>query len=209
VASGQSPGRPTLIEHAAAHGFRTPEWRNLSVRVGEGLIGLAVSSGRAVRSDDLREDPRSARRDLDEKEGIRSMLSVPLRVGGQIIGVISAFSTEARAFGDRQQAVLESFADQAGIAIQNARLFEETQRRARETQALLRAGHAVNQSLDVSETVRLILNQAREVLEVQSCGLFTLDAAPANLTATASSTRPRRTRTRFAPVGERASGWRS
>jgi GAF domain-containing protein len=181
-----SPDDRTLIEQAAAHGFRTPEWRNLSVRVGEGLIGLAVSSGRAVRSDDLREDSRSVRRDLDEKEGIRSLLSVPLRVGGQIIGVISAFSTEPRAFGDRQQAVLESFADQAGIAIQNARLFEETRRRARETQALLRAGHAVNQSLDVSETVRLILNQAREVLEVQSCGLFTLDAATGELTATAS-----------------------
>jgi len=181
-----SPDDRNLIEHAAAHGFRTPEWRNLSVRVGEGLIGLAVSSGRAVRSDDLREDPRSARRDLDEKEGIRSMLSVPLRVGGQIIGVISAFSTEARAFGDRQQAVLESFADQAGIAIQNARLFEETQRRARQTQALLRAGHSVNQSLDVGETVRLILQQAREVLEVQTCGLFTLDAATGELTAIAS-----------------------
>ena len=180
-----SPDR-ALIEHAAAHGFRTPEWRNLSVRVGEGLIGLAVSTGRAVRSDDLREDPRSARRDLDEKEGIRSLLSVPLRVAGQIIGVISAFSSQARAFGDRQQSLLESFADQAGIAIQNARLFEETQRRARETQALLRAGHAVNQSLDVSETVRLILHQAREVLEVQSCGLFTLDAATGELTATAS-----------------------
>ena len=169
-----SPDR-TLIEHAAAHGFRTPEWRNLSVRVGEGLIGLAVSTGRAVRSDDLREDPRSARRDLDEKEGIRSMLSVPLRVAGQIIGVLSAFSSQARAFGDRQQSVLESFADQAGIAIQNARLFEETQRRARETQALLRAGHAVNQSLDVSETVRLILHQAREVLEVSrvACSRWT------------------------------------
>ncbi len=176
----------TLIEHASAHGFRTSEWRDLSIRVGEGIIGLAASSGRAVRSDDLREDPRSARRDVDEKEGIRSMLGVPLRVGGQIIGVISAFSTAAAAFGDRHQTVLESFADQAGIAIQNARLFEETQRRARETQALLRAGHAVNQSLDVGETVRLILHQAREVLEVQSCGLFTLDVATGELTATAS-----------------------
>jgi GAF domain-containing protein/nitrogen-specific signal transduction histidine kinase len=183
---GLLSGDRALIEHAAAHGFRTPEWRDLSVRVGEGIIGLAASSGRAVRSDDLGEDPRSARRDVDEKEGIRSMLSVPLRVGGQIIGVISAISTASAAFGDRHQTVLETFADQAGIAIQNARLFEETQRRARETQALLRAGHAVNQSLDVGETVRLILNQAREVLEVQSCGLFTLDAASGELTATAS-----------------------
>src|SRR5258705_3970034 len=172
-----NPDDRTLIEQAAAHGFRTPEWRNLSVRVGEGLIGLAVSSGRAVRSDDLREDPRSARRGPDQKGRHPTQPSVPLRVGGQIIGVISAFSTDARAFGDRQPAGLESFAGQAGIAIQNARLFEETQRRARETQALLRAGHAVNQSLDVSETVRLILHQAREVLEVQSCGLVTLDPA--------------------------------
>jgi PAS domain S-box-containing protein len=176
----------TRIEHAAAHGFRTPEWRHLSVPVGEGLIGLAASTGRTVRSDDLHRDPRSARRDVDEKEGIRALLSVPLRVGGQVIGVISAFSTEPGAFGDRHQTLLESFADQAGIAIQNARLFEETQRRARETQALLRAGHAVNQSLDVGETVGLILHQAREVLEVQSCGLFTLDAASGQLAATAS-----------------------
>jgi GAF domain-containing protein len=180
-----SPDR-SVVAHAAAHGFRTPEWRDLSVRVGEGIIGLVAASGRAARSDDLRGDPRSARPDVDEKEGIRSMLSVPLRVGGQIIGVISAFSTAPGTFGDRHQTVLESFADQAGIAIQNARLFEETQRRARETQALLRAGHAVNQSLDVSETVRLILHQAREVLEVQSCGLFTLDATTGELVATAS-----------------------
>jgi PAS domain S-box-containing protein len=176
----------SVITHAAAHGFRTPEWRDLSVPMGEGIIGLAAASGRAVRSEDLRADPRSVRRDVDEKEGIRSMLSVPLRVGGQIIGVVSAFSTETGAFGDRHQAVLESFADQAGIAIQNARLFEETQRRARETQALLRAGHAVSQSLDVSETVQLILHQAREVLNAQSCGLFTLDPATGELTATAS-----------------------
>ncbi|HEY7040635.1 MAG TPA: GAF domain-containing protein [Methylomirabilota bacterium] len=176
----------TRIAHAAAHGFRTPEWRHLSVPVGEGIIGLAASSGRTVRSDDLHQDPRSARRDVDEKEGIRALLSVPLRVGGQVIGVISAFSTAPGAFGDRHQTLLESFADQAGIAIQNARLFEETQRRARETQALLRAGHAVNQSLDVGETVGLILHQAREVLEVQSCGLFTHDPASGQLAATAS-----------------------
>jgi two-component system NtrC family sensor kinase len=174
------------IDHAAAHGFRTVEWRNLSVPVGEGIIGLAASTGRTVRADDLHQDPRSARRDVDEKEGIRALLSVPLRVGGHIIGVISAFSTSPGAFGDRHQTLLESFADQAGIAIQNARLFEETQRRARETQALLRAGRAVNQSLEVGETVGLILHQAREVLEVQSCGLFTLDATSGQLIATAS-----------------------
>jgi two-component system NtrC family sensor kinase len=176
----------TAIEHMAAHGFKTPEWRSLSVAIGEGIIGRAAASGRAVRSDDITRDPRSAQRDVDEKEGIRSMLAVPLRVAGEIIGVISAFSTTSGFFTARHQLLLESFADQAGIAIQNARLFEESQRRARETQALYEAGRAVNQSLDVGETIRLILNQAREVLGVQSCGLFTLDPSTGELASAAS-----------------------
>jgi GAF domain-containing protein/nitrogen-specific signal transduction histidine kinase len=176
----------TAIDHAAAHGFRTPEWRVLSMPLGEGIIGRAAASGRPVRSDDLRADPRSAQRDIDEKEGIRSMLSVPLRVAGEIIGVISAFSPTPGFFKDRHQTLLEAFADQAGIAIQNARLFEESQRSARETQALLEAGRAVNQSLDVEETIRLILTQAREVLGVESCGLMTLDAVTGELSSVAS-----------------------
>ena len=154
--------------------------------IGEGIIGRAAASGQPVRSDDLRADARSAQRDVDEKEGMRSMLSVPLRVAGEIIGVISAFSTTPGFFTDRHPMLLEAFADQAGVAIQNARLFEESQRRARETQALLEAGRAVNQSLDVEETIRLILTQAREVLGVESCGLMTLDAATGELSSVAS-----------------------
>jgi len=176
----------TAIDHVAAHGFRTPEWRALTVPVGEGIIGRAVASGQPVRSDDVQRDPRSAQRGVDEKEGIRSMLSVPLRVAGEIIGVISAFSTAPGLFTDRHQTLLEAFADQAGIAIQNARLFEESQRRARETQALLEAGRAVNQSLEVEETIRLILAQAREVLGVESCGLSTLDPATGEISSVAS-----------------------
>ncbi len=176
----------TAVVHVAAHGFRTPEWSRLSMPLGEGIIGRAAMSGAALRVDDVRTDPRSAQRDVDEKEGIRSMLSVPMRVGGELIGVISAFSTGIGFFRGRHQALLEGFADQAGIAIQNARLFEESQRRGRERQALLEAGHAVNQSLDVGETIRLILQQAREVLGVQSCGLFTLDPATGELASAAS-----------------------
>ena len=105
---------------------------------------------------------------------------------GLPVGMFSAFSTTPGFFTARHQTLLESFADQAGIAIQNARFFEESQRRARETQALYEAGRAVNQSLEVGETIRLILNQAREVLGVQSCGLFSLDAATGELALVAS-----------------------
>jgi len=174
------------IDHVAAHGVHTPEWRTLSMAVGEGIIGTAVATQSAIRVDDVRTDPRSAKRDVDEKEGIRSLLSVPLRVGGTMIGVVSAYSTSPDFFSAADQVLLETFAEQAAIAIHNARLFEESQRRARETQALLEAGRAVRQSLDLEETIRVILHHARAVLGVQSCGIFTLDEATGELASVAS-----------------------
>jgi two-component system NtrC family sensor kinase len=176
----------SAVDHVAAHGFRTESWRGLSMPVGQGIIGRAGASGTAIRVDDVRLDPRSAMRGVDDDEGIRSMLSVPLRVGRDVIGVISAFSHTAGFFTARDQTVLEAFADQAGIAIQNARLFEESQQRSRQTQALLEAGRAVSQSLDVNETIHVILQQARAVLGVESCSVFTLDEVSGELTPAAS-----------------------
>ena len=176
----------TRLEHAAAHGFRSEEWRDLSMPVGEGLMGRAAQTGSAIRVDDVRTDPRSARRDVDEREGIRSMLCVPLAVGGAVIGVISAFSTRPGFFSAHHERVLEAFAEQAGIAIQNARLFEESVRRARETRALLEAGRAVTASLDVSRTIRVIMEEARSVLGADSCGLSTLEPGTDELVSVAS-----------------------
>jgi two-component system, NtrC family, sensor kinase len=176
----------SAVEHVAAQGFRAGEWHTLSTPVGAGIIGRVAESGTPLRVDDIQGDPRSVDPALDEREGIRSMLAVPLRAGGAVIGVISAYSHEPGYFSSREETLLEAFAEQAGMAIQNARLFEESQRRARETEALLAAGRAVSQSLEVGETIRVILHQAREVLGVQSGSIFTLDEATGELTSVAS-----------------------
>jgi len=174
------------LEHAAAHGFRSGDWRALSIAVGEGLIGRCAATGEPVRVDDVTRDPRSARRDVDEREGIRSLLCVPMRAAGALIGVLSAVSTAPAAFSAHDQALLEAFAEQAGLAIHNARLFEERAHRARETRALLEAGRAVTASLDVQETIRVIIAEARSVLGAASCGMLTLDPASGDLVGAAS-----------------------
>src|SRR5437667_324600 len=153
---------------------------------GRGCAARAAQSGTAIRVDDVPTDPRSAPRDVDEREGIRSMLCVPLTVAGGVIGVISAFSTHPGAFTGHHQRVLEAFGEQAGIAIHNARLFEESVRRARETRALFEAGRAVTASLDVDRTIRVILEEARGVLGADSCGLSTLDPQTNELVTVAS-----------------------
>src|SRR6266403_1335373 len=128
----------------------------------------------------------TARRDVDEREGIRSMLCVPLRVGGTLLGVISAFSTRPAAFSAHHQRVLEAFAEQAGISIQNAQLFEQSVHRARETRALLEAGRAVTASLDFERTVRVIMEQAKAVLGVHSCGIMLKDQETGIISSVAS-----------------------
>jgi two-component system, NtrC family, sensor kinase len=195
------------LVHAAAHGFRTDAWRVLSMPFGEGLIGRCAESGLPIRVDDIRVDPRSARRDVDELEGIRSMLCVPLKVGGSLIGVLSAFSTRPSAFTAHHQDLLEAFADQAGIAIHNAQLFAQSERRARETRALVEAGRAVTASLDVDRTIQVILDEARIVLDVESCGLMTLDPATGDLVSAASLDLPPEMVTRIRlRVGEGVAG---
>jgi len=176
----------TRLVHAAGHGYASDEWRTLELPVGEGIMGRCAEIEAPLRVDDVRRDPRSARRDVDEREGIRSMVCVPLRVGGTLLGVISAFSTRPAAFSAHHQKVLEAFAEQAGMAVQNAQLFEDSVRHARETRALLEAGRVVTASLDLDRTIRVIMEQARAVLGVHSCGIMTLDPTTRVLSAVAS-----------------------
>ena len=65
--------------------------------------------------------------------GLRSFLSVPLRQQGELIGTLSGRRTEVRPFTPAQIKLLETFADQAVIAIENVRLFKELQERNRDS----------------------------------------------------------------------------
>jgi two-component system, NtrC family, sensor kinase len=174
------------LVQAAAHGFKTDEWRALELPVGEGIIGRCAEVRQPILVDDVRYYPSSARRDVDEREGIRSMLCVPMMRGERLLGVISAFSTRPATFAAHHQRVLERFGEQAAIALHNAHLFEDSVRRARETRALLGAGRAVTASLDVAQTIRVIMEEARGVLGVASCGVLTIDPADGTLTLAAS-----------------------
>jgi GAF domain-containing protein/nitrogen-specific signal transduction histidine kinase len=174
------------LVQAASHGVSSDEWRALAVSVGEGIIGHCAATGLPICVHDVRTDPRSARREVDEREGIRSLLCVPLRGGGSLLGVISVFSPRSAAFTPHHQRVLEAFAEQAGVAIHNARLFEESVRRAGETRALVEAARAVTATLDPERTIRVILEQGRRVLNVDSCGLLSLDPVTRELTMVAS-----------------------
>ena len=131
------------------------DYTGLSLRVGEGAAGQAFETGEPLIVDDHRtwagKSPQVADSDA------RSLVCVPLRWQEQIIGVLDVMDNErAGAFGKKDLRLLEPFAAQAAIAIQNARLYEETRRRNRELALLNRviAASAAGQDVEtVLETV--------------------------------------------------------
>src|SRR5262245_9261237 len=112
------------------------------------LTGRVALERSTVHVDDLRADPEYTLAPALQ-HGVRSELGVPLVRDGEVIGVIIVGRTEVRPFTKRQIALVETFADQAVIAIENTRLFEEVQSRTRELQESLEYQMATSEVLGV------------------------------------------------------------
>jgi len=115
---------------------------------------------------------------LGSTSNVRTFLVVPLRQHGEVIGSLTARRNEVRPFSPAQIKLLETFADQAVIAIENVRLFKELQERTRELvesveemKALGEVGQAVSSSLDLETVLETIVSRAVD-LSGTDCGVI-------------------------------------
>src|SRR4029079_19280384 len=132
----------------------------------------AILSRSVVHVADVLADPDYAQ-DLASAGNLRAILSVPMLRDGQPIGVITVSQSQPRPFSERQGVLLKIFADQAVIAIQNARLFAEVQARTRQLQEALEQQTATAELLKVIGRSALDLNPVFETLiesAVKLCG---------------------------------------
>jgi GAF domain-containing protein len=101
---------------------RKPGYRRPPLRIGEGIVGEVIRTGKPVAVADVRTDPRYKFRDLARSEGLVSLLSVPLTVRGKAIGVMNCYTGRPTHFSPQQTALCATLAAQTALAIENARL---------------------------------------------------------------------------------------
>src|SRR5262249_32943989 len=124
-----------------------------------GLMKLAVDTRTPIQTADVQSDPRSVEstRQLAQAQGYRALLHVPLISGNAVVGILSATKPEPEPFAPQQVALFQTFADQAVIATENARLFKELQQKNEAlTQAHAPVTEALEQQTATSDILRVI-----------------------------------------------------
>jgi signal transduction histidine kinase len=136
-----------------------------------GVAARAALERHTVHIEDVQADPEItfAARDI---EPVRTALSVPMLRSGKLLGVIMIYRHEVSPFTENQVALMETFADQAAIAIENTRLLEELRARNRDLTALGEVGRAVSSTLDLKVVLKTIVERAVELSDTHGGSIF-------------------------------------
>jgi two-component system, response regulator PdtaR len=90
--------------------------------LGQGIAGRVALANKPIKVLDVREDPRFLNKDIALKDGLVSLLSVPMSANGEVIGVINCYSSERYDFSNEDIQMLTTVASQAAIVLKNTEL---------------------------------------------------------------------------------------
>jgi GAF domain-containing protein/nitrogen-specific signal transduction histidine kinase len=155
------PGMDELFVATATEDFWAIIPSDYRQPIGKGAIGMAAQLGETVLVTDAATDSRTYQ--VGEWFS-SSSLSVPIKIGGSVIGVLEVEANVPSAFDENDVIVLDTVGDQVAVAIQNTRLYEEAQRSALEQETLREASLALTTTLERNEVVDRILAQLQEVV---------------------------------------------
>jgi GAF domain-containing protein len=149
----------------------------------ETFTGRAALTKAVVNVADALVDREFTFSEARDRAGYRAMLAVPLLRQGEVIGVFAMPRRTPGAFSDKQVELVQTFADQAVIAIENVRLFEEVQQRTREATEALEYQTATSDVLsvisrsptDVQPVFNMIAQSAARLCEAQFCFVYRFD----------------------------------
>jgi signal transduction histidine kinase len=157
--------------------------KSIPLEPGRGnVVGRTQLERKTVHVRDVLADPEYSALEFQRRAGFRTVLGVPLLREGSPIGVIVLLRSEVQPFTDKQIELVTTFANQAVIAIENIRLFEDVQTRTRELSqsveelgALGEVSQAINSTLDVETVLTTIVAKAVQLSGTEAGAIYTFD----------------------------------
>jgi two-component system NtrC family sensor kinase len=184
------PGSASLT-CVAVSGEDSRAWLGQVLPLGVAAAGRAAAEGRAVTSSDIATDSATPLPDwVVERvraENLGAGAGAALIVRGKILGALGLGDRAGRAFTDEELRLLSAFADQAAIALANAQLYAEAERRRRAAEGLADLGRLVSRSLDPAEVRQRVVEGVRELLGSRSASLMRIDEGSGTLVTMAVS----------------------
>lgn len=148
--------------------------REMRLRLGQGLAGLAVAEGRTIYSPDVALHPGFA--GASEPLRFRSLLVAPLLADGQPVGAITITSPKSNAFPTEAQAFLAAVAAQAAVAIRNARAYARQLSRAQVLSSLMETVAFLNRERDVGRLLERLARRAADTFSLPAAAIWTPSA---------------------------------
>jgi GAF domain-containing protein len=147
----------------ATRGFRAETVAGMTHLAGQGITGLVALTGEPISVEDVPSDPRVAH-GITDVEGIQSLLHVPIKVNGEVFGVFGVNYRTRRVLAGDEERVLLGLAHRAAVAIENARLYAESESRLHQLETLYRADETLHRSLRLDDVLQALTDVAKDVL---------------------------------------------
>ncbi len=158
-------GEQVIYKVGAGYLWDGPDFKfePAALKVGqEGITGWVAATGEPLLAPDVSKEPHYV---WMQDSKTRSELAVPIKVKGEVIGVLDAQSEQLNAFDESDLIVLQSLANQAAVALDNARLFEAEQRRAEQFRVIGEVGRRVTSILAIDELLDQMVRLIQEAFD--------------------------------------------
>jgi len=198
-----------MIGYLRAAGMTAEFVRSLRVRIGEGTAGRTVRDRVPVWTEDILNDPlvplEAGTRQLIEREGYRSVLSVPIVIKGDAWGGITMYWWQPHSLSPGDIEVMTALADQAAVAIENARLFSDERTGRAYLSALLEVNKKIGTMGSTEALLTSVAEEAMRLLDLDNAGFRLLEGDELVLAGLAGTAPETMVRSRL-KVGESLAG---
>lgn len=165
----------TFLRSVAVAGpDKRPASQGLNFNAGEGIAGIALASGRTISVPDARVDPRYIRGEGGE-ERVRALLVAPVKTTQMNMGTLSVHSSQPGVFTPSHEHLLTILGTQAALALSQAQLFEATQGRLKEINALYGITQGIIEAFDADTILRQTVTLLQEYFQFYHVRVFMVD----------------------------------